>query len=46
METKISSGTIVKSQVKVVRSLECKMKIDNELIIGLLQNVGLNNSVL
>ena len=45
METQISAWAIVKSKIKIVRSLESKMEIDDELMIGLLENVGLNNGV-
>ena len=45
METQISAWAIVKGKIKIVRSLESKMEIDDELMIGLLENVGLNNGV-
>ena len=45
METQISAWAIVKGKVKIVRSLESKMEINDELMIGLLENVGLDNGV-
>jgi hypothetical protein len=46
METEISSRTVIKCKVKVVRRLESEVKVNDELMIGLLENIGLDDSVL
>ena len=45
MKTKISTGTVVKSKIEIVRSLKGKMEVDDELMICLLQDISLNNSI-
>ena len=46
MEAEISSRTVVKSKIEVMRSLEGKVQIDNELMIRLFEDVGLDYSIL
>ena len=45
METEISSRTVVKSKIKIVRSLEGKVKVDDELMVRLFENIGLDDSI-
>ena len=46
MKAEISSRTVVKSQVQIMRSLECKMQVNNEWMTGLFEDVGFVNLVL
>lgn len=45
VEAQVASGTVVQSQVKVVRSLEGEVQVDYELVVGLLQDVRLDYCV-
>jgi hypothetical protein len=45
METKVSPRAIIQSEIEVVRSLESKVEIYYKLMVGLLKNVGLHNSI-
>lgn len=45
MEAQIPSRAIIQGQIEIMRCLESKMKVDNKLMVSLLQNVSLNDSV-
>lgn len=45
METEITTRTIVQGEVKVMGCLEGEVKIDDELMVGLLEDVGLDDCV-
>ena len=46
METQISARTVVKSEIEIMGSLEGEMKIDDELMISLFEDIGFDDSIL
>lgn len=45
VKAQVSSGAVVESKVEVVRGLEGEMKVYDELMVRLLEDVGLNYRV-
>jgi hypothetical protein len=45
MEAQITTRAIVQSEVEVVRCLEGEVEIDDELVVCLLEDVGLDDCV-
>jgi len=46
MEAEISTRTVVKGQVEIMGGLEGKVKVYDELMVGLFENVGLYDGIL
>lgn len=46
MEAEISAWTVIQREIEVMRSLEGEMQIDNEDVIGLFEDIGLDDCVL
>ena len=46
MEAEISSWAVVEGQVEVVRGLKCEVKVDDEPIVSLLEDIGFDYGVL
>lgn len=46
MEAEISSRAVIKCEIEVMRGLESEMEIDDELVVGLLEDVGLDYCIL
>lgn len=46
MEAEISTRTVVKGQVEIMGGLEGKVKVYDELMVGLFENIGLYDGIL
>jgi hypothetical protein len=46
VKAQVSAWTIVKGEIEVMRSLKGKVKVDDELVVCLLQDIGLDDCIL